>query len=251
MRRADYEQIARTYDDARIRTEIDPDEALGEVLRAGARVLDVGCGTGAWLRAQRDAFGARGAEWFGVDPSEAMLARARAKLPDADLRRASAESLPFPAAHFRFVATRFAFHHFEDKPRALDEMTRVLEPGGTLLVANIAVERMSGWWVFRFFPESRAVNERYWPVERLAAELEARGYDAAVDVRVARGEIRLTEALAVARTRDQSHLFMLDDDVWAERLADLEAAAARDPDGSIPTEAAVMVAYATPLHRVT
>lgn len=55
-------------------------------------MLDVGCGTGSWLAAQARAFAERGASWFGVDPSDAMLARARAKLPQAALHTAPAEA---------------------------------------------------------------------------------------------------------------------------------------------------------------
>src|ERR671931_483236 len=58
-------------------------EAIRRVgLRAGARVLDLGCGSGVFLRAAAD----RGATVFGLDASEALIEIARTRVPDADLR---------------------------------------------------------------------------------------------------------------------------------------------------------------------
>ncbi|MBI2388206.1 MAG: methyltransferase domain-containing protein [Deltaproteobacteria bacterium] len=101
---------------------------------AGARARR-GRRDGNWLEAHACALGGR-AELVGVDPSEAMLARARGKLTCVPLVVASAEALPFADGAFDFVVSRFAFHHFGDKPRALDELTRVVAPGGALALAN-------------------------------------------------------------------------------------------------------------------
>ncbi len=247
MRPVDYSQIASTYDELPIRTELAPDERLAAALARGgaARVLDVGCGTGSWLAAQAEAFALHDARWFGIDPAEAMLARARVKLPKAVLQQAPAEALPFPDLHVRFVACRFAYHHFRDLGRALDEMTRVLEPGGELLLTNVVPERMPGWWVFDWFPEAREYNRRYSSPERLGRQLELRGLSVELEVRVTRSEVSVAAALSIARTRDQSHLFSLDDDVYAIRLAALEAACQADPTRSLASESAVLVLYAT------
>jgi len=247
MRPVDYSEIAKTYDLLPIRTVVPVDERLGACLARAvpARVLDVGCGTGTWLAAQLGAYESLGASWFGVDPSEAMLERARAKVPQASLSIAPAESLPFPERHFRFVSSRFTFHHFADKPRAVSELVRVLEQGGMLSIMNIVPERMPGWWVFRFFPEARDENARYWSPSRLADELEGRGLAVRMEVNASGSEISLGEALRIARTRDQSHLFALEDDVYEARLADLEAASQRDPDRRVATESAVLKLYAS------
>src|SRR5439155_26344486 len=59
------------------------EEALGRVdLQPGQMVLDIGCGVGAFLRLVTD----RGARAFGLDASEALLAVARGRVADADLR---------------------------------------------------------------------------------------------------------------------------------------------------------------------
>lgn len=248
MNPVDYDRIAETYDTLAIRNRIAPDERLAARLHAqpsSRRVLDVGCGTGTWLATQSDALGPTAASWFGADPSSGMLARARAKAPHATFVVATAESLPFPDGHFAFVATRFTFHHFVDKPRALDELRRVLEPGGVLHLTNVAPERMPDWWVFRWFPEASAENARYWPADTIRDELAARGFDVALDVRAARSDLPLADVVAQARVRDQSHLVTLDDVAYARGLSALEEALARDPAGTTPSETAVIHLYAT------
>ncbi len=244
MKPVDYTRVAKTYDSLPIRNSVARDEVLAARLEAPhagpLRVLDVGCGTGTWLAAQARAFAGRGVTWHGADPSDAMLAHARGKLPEATLVVAPAEALPFPDDHFAFVATRFAFHHFVDKPRALDELRRVMTPGGALFLTNIAPERMPGWWVFRWFAEAAAENARYWPAERIHAALGDRGLQVTMNVRQTGGSVALSEVVAQARVRDQSHLAALDDQAYARGLAALEQALAGDPDGTTPTEVAVL-----------
>ena len=104
------------------------------------RVLDVGTGTGvvALLAAARVAPEAR---VVGIDISEEMLATARAKaarLPQADrieLRRMDVQAMDLPDASFDAVVSLFAIHHLPDPPVALEQMHRVLRPGGRLAVA--------------------------------------------------------------------------------------------------------------------
>lgn len=111
----------------------------------GARVLDVGCGTGTLtLEAKRRA-GAEG-KVSGLDASPEMIARARAKAAEAglavELEVASAESLPFADGSFDVVLCSLALHHLHGDRRsaAVAEMHRVLVPGGRLLIVEIAPE---------------------------------------------------------------------------------------------------------------
>jgi SAM-dependent methyltransferase len=244
MRPVDYEIIARTYDDDPIRSALGPDPHLTATVaeRGGARVLDVGCGTGLWLEAQARAFPALSVA--GVDPSPAMLARAAARLPRADLRVAPAEAIPHPDAAFDVVASRFAYHHFRDLARALDELARVLAPGGLLHLANIVPARMAGAWVFAWFPTATEMNARYPAPEALRDALAERGLRSELAFEARASEVPIAEALRIARVRDQSHLHALDDDAYAAGLAALEAAAAREPERRLPTESTVLRVHA-------
>ena len=101
----------------------------------GMRVLDVGCGTGAQLKRYLDV----GCQISGVDSSPAMLQRARARLgADADLRLASAQSLPYPDERFDLILASLMLHELEPAARetVLTEMIRVLAPDGRILVTD-------------------------------------------------------------------------------------------------------------------
>jgi len=99
------------------------------------RVLDVGIGTG--LLAELGA--ERAGEYTGVDYSAAMLAAAARKMSkrhqsNVALHWGDATSLPFPSVTFDCVVSSFVLPHFtiEEKQVVLNEMARVLTPGGRL-----------------------------------------------------------------------------------------------------------------------
>lgn len=104
---------------------------------AGERMLDVACGPGTVVAA----FAPRVRHATGIDATEPMLEQARALaahrgLTNVAWHRGDAYHLPFPAASFDIVTSRFAFHHLEDPTRALAEMVRVCRPEGRVLVCD-------------------------------------------------------------------------------------------------------------------
>jgi len=109
-------------------------ELLG--VARGARVLDVGTGTGAAARAAAKAAGANGLV-VGIDPSVAMLEQAAGR-GDPAPRFAAAEAidLPFRDGVFGAVTACFVLSHFTRYETALFDMLRVLVPGGRLGVAS-------------------------------------------------------------------------------------------------------------------
>lgn len=103
-------------------------------IRSGSRVLDVGCGSGEFLRTLAQ----HGAVATGVDPAPGMVALARTLAPLADVRIAEAEDLPFADASFDVVTAVNALQFADDTVDALAEFARVLAPGGFVAVANWA-----------------------------------------------------------------------------------------------------------------
>jgi SAM-dependent methyltransferase len=103
-------------------------------LGLGDRVLDVACGTGAVAQEALRRVGPE-RQVAGLDVSPDMLAVARRKLPDLDLRQGHAEELPFDDESFDAVTCQFGLMFFEDRDAALQHMRRVLRPGGRLSVA--------------------------------------------------------------------------------------------------------------------
>jgi SAM-dependent methyltransferase len=93
-------------------------------------VLDVGCGTGVFLRVAAD----RRAQAFGLDASEALLEIARARVPEADVRVGGMEDLRFEDAAFDLVTGFNTFFFATDMVAALREAGRVAKPGAAVVV---------------------------------------------------------------------------------------------------------------------
>jgi ubiquinone/menaquinone biosynthesis C-methylase UbiE len=122
--------------------------AYAAEIGTGQRVLDVACGTGVLARAAAERAGPEG-KVVGIDPNEDMLTVARRRSPGIEWRSGRAESLPFPDASFEAVVSQFGYMFFEDKRAALEEMMRVLRPGGRLAVAVCdALDHSPGYAVF-------------------------------------------------------------------------------------------------------
>ncbi|KAA1419762.1 methyltransferase domain-containing protein [Mumia zhuanghuii] len=95
-------------------------------LERGRRALDVGCGPGALTSRLAAVVGA--ASVAAVDPSAPFIAAVRARLPEVDVRRASAENLPFPDGTFDAVLAQLVVHFMADPVEGLREMRRVAAP---------------------------------------------------------------------------------------------------------------------------
>lgn len=112
------------------------DEGLRGIAEWSGRVLlDIGCGTGFWLpRYATDA-----AEVIGVEPDPDLLsaaARRTADLDNVQVRRGSAEHLPLAAGTVDIAHARFAYFFGEGAEAGLEEVARVLRPGGVLVAVD-------------------------------------------------------------------------------------------------------------------
>lgn len=100
---------------------------------SGDRVLDVACGTGVLARAAAER--TESANVVGIDRNPGMLAVAQAKAPELTWNEGLAEELPFPQGEFDVVLCQFGLMFFDDRSGALEQLWRVLRPGGRLAVA--------------------------------------------------------------------------------------------------------------------
>lgn len=99
-------------------------------------VLDIGCGTGRLLASAMQRWPA--ASVHGVDPAVRMIEVAAQRIPTADLRVATAEHLPYADASVDLILSTTSFGHWSDAQAGLQEVRRVLRPGGSCLIAEHA-----------------------------------------------------------------------------------------------------------------
>jgi len=126
-----FDDLAEAYEAGRTGYSTELYNVLaGFGLKPRLSVLDVACGTGLASRPLIE----NGFHVTGIDVSQPMLDRAKARLPGTWVT-GSAESIPFADAHFDVAICAQAIHHV-DRPRAIAEMIRVVKPGGILAI----------WW---------------------------------------------------------------------------------------------------------
>ena len=136
-----FDRHARQWDDL-ARTLLPVPEyrrRLLEQVPEGARVLEIGVGTGGLLTE----LAARSAQVIGVDHSPAMLEEARRRLTNGgvqgiELRLGEMSHLPLPDASVGCVVANMVLHHAADPSAVLAETRRVLTPGGLLIIADLA-----------------------------------------------------------------------------------------------------------------
>ncbi|MDO9401393.1 MAG: bifunctional demethylmenaquinone methyltransferase/2-methoxy-6-polyprenyl-1,4-benzoquinol methylase UbiE [Polaromonas sp.] len=130
-------------------------------VRPGQRVLDIAGGTGDLALAFAPKVGSSGCVMH-TDINEAMLREGRNRLLDAGMvvptTVCDAEHLPFADAGFDLVTVAFGLRNMTHKDRALQEMNRVLKPGGKLLVLEFSkiakpLEKAYDWYSFKVLPK--------------------------------------------------------------------------------------------------
>lgn len=153
----EYSSLAQAYDTKwSFYIEATTRETIARLsLAPGARLLDIGCGTGALL--EKLALNFPQATLVGVDPVSEMLAIARGRLPaSTELSGGWAEELPFADDSFDMVVSCNAFHYIRQPVETLKEMTRVLRPGGELVITDWCDDylacRICDWYLRRFSP---------------------------------------------------------------------------------------------------
>lgn len=154
-------------------------DLLARRVRAGERVLQVDGGPG-WLA---EMLQARGAQVTMTDLSNVAVARAQARGVNAQPCDVDAGPLPFEDAGFDVVISDSQLEHRFDPGHALDEMARVLRPGGRLLLLlpNTAHWRVR-WWLlhgrFPYVPNTPTdwLHLRFFTLPDVRAQLAARGF---------------------------------------------------------------------------
>lgn len=136
---------AFTYGRSKIDTMVND---MFSSLPKGAKVLDVGSGTGEHLKRALK----HGLSATGVEPAPAMLEAARRNVPEATLEKGVANELPFGDGEFDAVLMIEVLRYLDrdDIGRALREARRVLRPNGVIFVTLV-----NRWALDGFYPHQR------------------------------------------------------------------------------------------------
>ena len=151
-------------------------------LAPGARVADLGCGSGVFTELLRQA----GYKSVGLDISPKLVALGRSKYSGLELIEGDAENLPFENQSLDGVLLSGLVHHFPDPRRLAAEVFRVLKPGGHFVAFD--PNRMNPFmWLYRdraspfYSPVGVTANERPILARRVAQVFRNEGFRVKTD----------------------------------------------------------------------
>lgn len=145
-----YDEIGKDYNLTR---KVDPvlTENLIQYLspQKDRLYLDIGCGTGNYTIE----FQKRGFSFIGIDPSERMLKKAKAKTVEIDWKIGTAEKTGLPRNYVDGIMGSLTIHHWTDLSKGFEELFAVLKPSGLIVIFTSTPKQMKGYWLNHYFPK--------------------------------------------------------------------------------------------------
>lgn len=236
MEKADYDKIASFYDQGRTISDQNIDLWLDLIkelskVSSGARVLDLGCGTGRFTipMATKLRFNVTGA-----DSSREMLAKAKEK-QGADIVTwdyQDAGHLTYPNDSFDLVFASHLLHHVDSPLRVLRECRRVLRSSGAILVRYGPVEQIRNDVEHTFFPETLAIDENRTPtLDIVESWLKGFGFVEVCSRTIVQQTYRTSiEHLNAVKVKHTSVLTMITEEAFERGLHKLEKYTKSYPD---------------------
>ncbi len=188
---SEYDAFAKEFSDTRDRSW--PEfEMFFPLIKKGERVLDLGCGNGRLRKFLPNTL-IREGDYFGLDLSQGLLDIARKIFPkDAFFKGNFGVGLPFGSDNFDWIISIAAFHHLLDKSsqkRCLNEILRVLKPGGHVFITTWVLPEKYFWsnfwrgrtftknWIIPFGKERHLRTYRNVPEYELERLLKSAGFE--------------------------------------------------------------------------
>jgi SAM-dependent methyltransferase len=223
----DYDRVATAYaQHRRVHPEVLAALCTGAHAISASRVLEIGCGTGNYVRAMRAQLGCR---TWGIDPSIEMLGRARAQDSESALQVGRAEALPYANACFDLAYSVDVIHHVVDRAAYVREACRVLDQGGMLCTVTDSA------WVIRrraplstYFPETVPLELARYPRIATLQEMMAAAGLREIAARTVTYAYE-TREIGAYRARAFSALHVISDRSFRRGLSRLERDVARGP----------------------
>ncbi len=223
MSKVNYDEISRVYDDVRhadielinsFLREIDFDKEI--------RVLDVGCGTGNHTDLLQKV--TKG-EVYGVEPSEGMLGKAKAKESKVVFKQGYADELPFEDEYFDFVYMTDVIHHVPDIEAMFAEIKRVLKEAGQVCIVTQSHQQIENRPIVKYFPGTARVDiKRYPRIDEIIVKAEGQGLKYNKKTILYEDEMmELDEGyLELVKKKGYSMLHLISDEEYYEGLKKLE-----------------------------
>lgn len=128
-------------------------------------ILDVGCGTGRFCEGLAGRFNAR---VIGIDPSSAMLSKARGNISSSsvEFREGHAECLPVADSSTCLIFMSMTYHHISDFSVAIGEFKRALRSPGFLCIRNSTKDLLNEVPYLKYFPTARELNNHRIPMQQ-------------------------------------------------------------------------------------
>jgi ubiquinone/menaquinone biosynthesis C-methylase UbiE len=201
---------------------------LEPYLGAVSRVLDVGSGTGRFTILLAQWFGAT---VTGVEPARGMrqIAAVHGRHSNASYVGGRSEQLPFKASSFDVALLSNVYHHISDRRDCAEELSRVLRPGGRVLIRGAFAGRLGEITLFDYFPEAKLVCEQFPTLSETVENFRSCGFKfETVNPVVQQTCSSLKELAARTRLRADTTLTLLTDEEFRSRQWAIEDAAARE-----------------------
>ena len=164
MNPIDYNEISSVYDSVRKGDVTIVNRFLGELSDHDMlNILDMGCGTGNYIDIFQRITRAHGFKFFGIDPSEGMLDKARQKNDCILFLQGTAECIPLEDNFIDFAYMTDVIHHVTDIHKMFAEMYRVLRPLGKVCIVTQSYQQIDDRPIVQFFPGTARVDKGRYP----------------------------------------------------------------------------------------
>ena len=204
--RLNYDTIAPLYDEPLRDHQVDSNlvlflEQRPQLDPIPVYVLDMGCGTGKQLAANRPRFPA--VRLLGLDLFAGMLKQAQSRCRVVSWVQGDSAAPPFRQGSIHYITNQFSYQHVQPRERMIAETYRLLRPGGRFVMTNLDPWSMTGWVIYRYFPAARQRDfEDFLPAETFTDMMGDAGF---ININLSRSrqvsEVELGELLNYASQR--------------------------------------------------
>jgi len=215
----DYSKIASKYDSNKIRHYIETDRNILNILELNnyqqVTVLDLACGTGNYLVKQIEEYKKYKIKWLGIDKSQDMLNVAKQKQLNAELISGDACEIPLENESVDYIKIRFAFHHFNDKKKALREIFRILKKDGAVSIYNLCQDYSHYSWVYKYYPQVEEIDKERFPNSmEIFKWLEETGFETQANINTIIRKFYYSDIIDEVQNRDMSQLNLISDEEY-------------------------------------